>query len=111
MIRRGPVAILLAGAVGCAPGLRSQSPSGFRVDETTIADVRTAFRDGTLTCRALVSAYLRRIEAYDKRGPALNALVVVSPDALRTADSLDARFRRSGPVGPLHCVPMIVKDN
>ncbi|HMC56474.1 MAG TPA: amidase family protein, partial [Gemmatimonadaceae bacterium] len=45
------------------------------------------------------------------KGPAINAIVVVNPDALRTADSLDARFRREGLVGPLHCVPMIVKDN
>ena len=55
--------------------------------------------------------YLDRIEAYDKKGPALNAIVVTNPDALKVADALDARFAQSGPVGPLHCVPLIVKDN
>ena len=86
-------------------------PAPFRVEETTIADVHAAMRAGRLTCRALVEQYLKRIDAYDRNGPALNALVVVNPDALAVADSRDARFRRAGPVGPLHCVPMIVKDN
>src|SRR5438045_1177479 len=88
------------------------APAGaFRVDETTIAEVHAALRAGTLTCHTLVEQYLKRIEAYDKNGPALNALVVVNLNALRVADSLDSRFRREGLVGPLHCVPVIVKDN
>lgn len=85
--------------------------AAFPVEETTIAAVHAAFRDGSLTCRDLVSRYLARIEAYDKKGPAINAIVVVNPDALRVADSLDTRFNREGLTGPLHCVPMIVKDN
>lgn len=86
--------------------------STFRVDETTIADVHAAMRSGSLTCRALVQTYLRRIDAYDKRGPAINAITVVNPDALAVADSLDKRFVASRQlVGPLHCIPMIVKDN
>jgi amidase len=89
---------------------QAASPA-FRVEETTIADVHAAMRAGTLTCHALVEQYLRRIDAYDKNGPALNALVVVNPAALRVADSLDARFRREGLTGPLHCIPVIVKDN
>jgi amidase len=92
-------------------GLAAQGSRAFSVEEMSIADVHVAFRRGRLTCHALVSQYLRRINAYDKRGPAINAIVVINPDALRTADSLDARFRREGPVGPLHCIPMIVKDN
>ena len=98
-----------AQAAPAAP--QAPEPAPFRVEETTIADVHAAMRAGRLTCRALVEQYLRRIEAYDKNGPALNALVVVNPDALAVADSLDARFRRAGPAGPLHCVPIIVKDN
>ena len=86
-------------------------PTAFRVDETTIAQVHDAFKAGRLTCRALVQSYLRRIEAYDKRGPAINAIVVTNPSALTEADDLDGRFRRGGLTGPLHCVPMIVKDN
>ncbi len=68
-------------------------------------------RAGRLTCRALVQQYLRRIEAYDKTGPAINAIVVTNPRALDEADELDRRFKAAGPVGPLHCVPAIVKDN
>ncbi len=83
----------------------------FRSDEATVADIHAALKAKTLTCRALVQMYLDRIEAYDKKGPALNAIVVTNPDALKVADALDATFARSGPVGPLHCVPLIVKDN
>ena len=83
----------------------------FPVEETTIASVHAAFRARTLTCRSLVQQYLDRIAAYDKRGPAINALIVVNPAALTVADSLDARYAKNGPVGPLHCIPVIVKDN
>ncbi len=95
-----------APAVPAAPG-----PAPFRVEEASIADIHTAMKAGRLTCRALVQAYLRRIEAFDKNGPAINAIVVVNPEALAQADGLDARFAKNGLVGPLHCVPTIVKDN
>ncbi len=85
--------------------------AAFRVEETTIAAVHAAFRARTLTCHALVQRYLDRIAAYDQRGPAINALVTVNPAALTVADSLDRQYARSGPVGSLHCIPMIVKDN
>jgi Asp-tRNA(Asn)/Glu-tRNA(Gln) amidotransferase A subunit family amidase len=68
-------------------------------------------RAGQLTCRALVDQYLKRTEAYDKNGPAINAIVMVNPDVQKQADELDRRFAQSGLIGPLHCVPMIVKDN
>ncbi|MBI2407402.1 MAG: amidase [Gemmatimonadetes bacterium] len=88
-----------------------RAPRPFRLEETTIADIHAAFTARQLTCRQLMQRYLDRIEAIDKRGPAINAIVVTNPQALATADSLDARFRRSGLTGPLHCVPVIVKDN
>ncbi|MBI4421915.1 MAG: amidase [Gemmatimonadetes bacterium] len=87
------------------------APASFVLEETTIAEIQAALRAGSLTCRSLVERYLKRIDAYDKNGPALNAIVVVNPNALRTADSLDTWLRRGGPAGPLHCVPVIVKDN
>ena len=86
-------------------------PAPFFLEETTIAGVHAAMRAGALSCRQLVAAYLRRIEAYDKNVPGINALVLVNPAALATADSLDGRFAREGITGPLHCIPMIVKDN
>jgi Asp-tRNA(Asn)/Glu-tRNA(Gln) amidotransferase A subunit family amidase len=83
----------------------------FRIEETTISAVHAAFKAKTLTCHALVGKYLARIAAYDKQGPAINALVTLNPNALVIADSLDRRFAKEGLTGPLHCVPMIVKDN
>jgi Asp-tRNA(Asn)/Glu-tRNA(Gln) amidotransferase A subunit family amidase len=103
--------IVIAAAAFLAATQLSAQPSSFRVEETTIAQIQSAFRDGSLTCRGLVERYLARIDAYDKTGPALNAIVMTNPDALRTADDLDRRFRQSGPVGPMHCVPVLVKDN
>src|SRR5260221_4902269 len=103
-----PLALLLT-----APLLaqRTPAPPPFRVEETTIAQIHDAMKAGRLTCRALVDAYLRRIDAYDKNGPSLNAIVMINPDARTQADELDRRFAQSGPVGPLHCIPAIVKDN
>jgi amidase len=89
----------------------AQAPRPFILEETTIAQIQAAFRDRSLTCRSLVEQYLARIDAHDKQGAALNAIVMVNPRALETADELDRRFRQSGAVGPLHCVPVIVKDN
>src|SRR3954465_11811194 len=68
-------------------------------------------KKGGVICRARVDAYLRRIDAYDKNGPALNAIVVVNPEAQKQADALDQRFAQGGLTGPLHCIPAIVKDN
>ena len=82
----------------------------FALPETTIADIHAAFRAGTLTARALVEAYLDRIEAYDRNGPAINSIISVNPRALDAAARLDAVFERDGPVGPLHGIPVIVKD-
>jgi len=90
----------------------AQPPAApFEVEEATIAGVHAAMLSGRLTCRALVDAYLRRIRAYDKNGPGVNAIVTVNPDARTLADALDRRFAQSGLTGPLHCVPLIVKDN
>jgi Asp-tRNA(Asn)/Glu-tRNA(Gln) amidotransferase A subunit family amidase len=90
---------------------RGQQPA-FRLQETTIADIHAAFRAGQLTCRALVQTYLDRIDQYDKKGPGINALTVVNPNALVIADSLDRSFRAARQLtGPLHCIPIIVKDN
>ena len=106
------VATTITFGASAAAQVASPPPSPpFDVTETTIADVHAAMRAGTLSCRQLVSAYLARIEAYDKNGPALNSIIVVNPAALTVADSLDRRLRGGGPIGPLHCIPMIVKDN
>ncbi|MFP4623726.1 MAG: amidase family protein, partial [Gemmatimonadota bacterium] len=83
-----------------------------QVVEASIADLHAAMLAGRLTSRELVDAYLARIDAYDRRGPTLNALVMVNPAARTVADSLDAVLARTGELsGPLHGIPVIVKDN
>jgi len=79
--------------------------------EATISDIHAALEARQLTCRQLVQLYIDRIEAYDKKGPALNAIIMVNPNALAVADALDAKYAQSSFAGPLHCVPVIVKDN
>jgi amidase len=101
----------IAAAALAVATVSAQAPAPFRLEETTIAQIQSAFRDGSLTCRGLVERYLARIDAYDKKGAALNAIVMINPDALKTADDLDRRYRQSGPVGAMHCVPVLVKDN
>jgi amidase len=85
------------------------SPS-FDVVETTISDIHAAMKAGKLTARQLVQSYLDRIAAYDKKGPAINAIISVNPKALDEADKLDAAFKKGGPVGPLHGIPIVMKD-
>ncbi len=82
----------------------------FEPTEATIADIHRAIRSGKLTCRQLVEAYLKRIDAYDQ-STKLNAIVVVNPKALAEADKLDAEFKRTKKLRPLHGIPVIVKDN
>ena len=84
--------------------------SSFNILETTIDEVHAAYESGQLTCRHLVRMYLDRIEAYDKKGPAINAIITVNSKAIEEADRLDAAFKASGFVGPLHGIPIIMKD-
>ena len=115
-----PVSIFLESALVCAAGLLAfgslwpERVAGqaqrFHLEETTIGAVHQAYKSGTLTAHRLTQLYLNRIEAYDKKGPAINAIITINPKALDEADRLDARFKASGPVGPLHGIPVIVKD-
>lgn len=82
----------------------------FHLLEATVEDVHNAYKSGALTARRLVRLYLDRIEAYDKKGPHINAIITLNPDALRDADRLDAAFKSSGLTAPLHGIPIIVKD-
>ena len=91
--------------------LSAQIPAPFEIEEITIPQIHAAFAQGRLTCRSLVEAYLGRIAAHDRRGAALNAILLVNPEALNIADDLDRRYKLTGPVGAMHCVPTLVKDN
>lgn len=84
----------------------------FDLMEATVAQIHAAMREGTLTCRELVEAYLDRIEAYDQKGPAINSVITVNPHALGEADACDAYFEANGEFcGPLHGIPVMLKDN
>ena len=101
--------ILVLAIAGLANAVSAQSL--FRIEELTIAGIHAGLEAGRFTCRGLVQSYLDRIEAYDKKGPALNAIIVVNPRALERAEALDRDFARDGITRSLQCVPMIVKDN
>jgi amidase len=101
---------------------QADRPSSFVPEEATVSDIHASLAAGRITCVQVVQAYLRRINAYDDRGPALNAIITINPAALQTAADLDrspasakasarqAAESRSA-MKPLHCVPIILKDN
>lgn len=91
-------------------GSSAQRPT-FDVTERSIPELQAAMTSGSVTSRQLVEAYLARIAAYDRRGPALNAVVTLNADALAQADALDAERRAKGARGPMHGIPILVKDN
>src|SRR5215471_19541792 len=97
--------------ISAGPGQGQNTTSApFQIVEATIDDIHMAFRSGRLTARQLVQGYLDRINAYDKEGPNINSIITINPNALTEADKLDAAFRLSGLVGPLHGVTILVKD-
>lgn len=81
------------------------------LDSATIADIDAAFNAGTLTSEQLVKLYLARIEAYDKQGPHINAVITLNPEALEIAKALDKEREAKGPRSPLHGIPVVLKDN
>jgi amidase len=92
------------------PGTR-QNDTRFELDELTIAQLQEAMATGRYTSRRLVELYLQRIDDVDRRGPVLRAIAETNPDALAIADALDAERRANGPRGPLHGIPIVIKDN
>jgi Asp-tRNA(Asn)/Glu-tRNA(Gln) amidotransferase A subunit family amidase len=89
---------------------KAPAAQSFAVEEATIAEIHAALRSGKTTCRRLVETYLERIAAYDQPTK-LNAIVVINPKALETAEALDKEFAATGKLRPLHGIPLIVKDN
>ena len=105
---------MLCAMLGVAGSLASaqQAPAPFHLQEATIAGIHDAFAAGQLTCAHLTRLYLDRIEAYNLRGPALHAIIAVNPKSMETAAEMDRRYTANpSGAGPLHCVPIILKDN
>jgi len=95
--------VLAAGALA--------APPAFELEEATVGDLQKRMTAGSLTAHGLTQLYLDRIAAIDKRGPALNAVIELNPDALSIAAALDAERKAKGPRGPLHGIPVLIKDN
>jgi amidase len=88
-----------------------QAASGSDLEEATIADLQQRMTSGRDTARSLAEKYLGRIEALDRQGPSLRSIIELNPDALMIADQLDTERRAQGPRGPLHGIPVVIKDN
>lgn len=113
----GGLAVAIPSRVATAAAAPQPHPAGaasataFEFDEATVADLQARMTSGALTADVLCTAYLARIEAVDRSGPRLNAVIEVNPDALAIARDLDSE-RRAGRIrGPLHGIPVLVKDN
>jgi len=83
----------------------------FELDEITIADLQDGMKSGRFTARALAEKYLGRINEVDQSGPSVNSVIEVNPDALSIADELDQERKAKGPRGPMHGIPVLIKDN
>jgi amidase len=106
MIKRVALLLVLA-SFGQAP----QTGSTFPLEEATAAQLQDWMSSGRYTARQLAEMYLRRIEEIDRNGPALHSVIELNPDALTIADELDAERKVKGPRGPLHGIPILIKEN
>ncbi len=101
-------------ALGSAPlliGLPANAGASFSIEEATITELQAAMKSAAESSVSLVRWYLKRIEKIDRRGPTLRSVLEVNPDALAIARALDAERRTKGSRGPLHGIPVLIKDN
>jgi amidase len=102
---------LAAAALPASPGSAAADEPPSDLNELTIADLQEGMQSGKTTARSLAEQYLARIEAIDRKGPTLRSIIEVNPDALDLADALDKERKGKGPRGPLHGIPVLIKDN
>lgn len=96
-------------AVTATPAI--SPPNTIVVEEATIADLQAGMSAGRFSARELVEAYMRRIGDLDRKGPALRSVLEINPDAIAIATALDDERRVKGARGPLHGIPVLLKDN
>jgi len=89
----------------------AETPREFELDEMTIADLQKTMQTGQQSAHSLVEKYLARIQAIDKSGPAINSIIELNPEAIDIAIALDKERKEKGPRGPLHGIPILIKDN
>jgi amidase len=116
MIR--PYRLVLIGAcvsfavrIAATPIAQTPARPAFDLEEATVASLQQRMTAGRETARSIAEKYLARIDAIDKAGPALHSIIEVNPDALAIADRLDAERKSRGVRGPLHGIPVLLKDN
>src|SRR5436190_6684704 len=108
------IAGLAAGVAAILPATTQSidtKDQSFELAELTITDLQTGMQSGKFTARSLAEKYLAWIEAIDRQVPALRSVIEVNPDALALADALDKERKEKGPRGPLHGIPILIKDN
>src|SRR3954464_10720807 len=103
--------VAVAVAIGLGSARAPALAKTVEFDALTIADINRAFDSGELSSEALVQICLARIQAYDRQGPALHAVLTLNPKALETARALDAERKAKGPRSPMHGIPVLLKDN
>jgi len=104
-------ALSAAREINSSPAASPPDVKPFELDEITIPELQEGMKSGKFTARSLVEKYRGRIDEIDKRGPAVNAIIELNPDASSIADALDQERKAKGPRGPLHGVPVLIKDN
>jgi amidase len=87
------------------------TPTDFELEEVTISELQSGMQSGKYTARSLVKKYLERIDDIDKNGPELNSVIEINPDAISIAEALDRERKDKGARGPLHGIPILIKDN
>lgn len=114
-LRTGAVAAVASALPAEVPPLAAPSEAalapGFEFAEATIDALQERMKSGALTSRQLTAAYLERIAALDRKGPELRSVLETNPDALAIAEALDAERKAKGPRGPMHGIPVLLKDN
>ncbi len=106
-----PTFLLAAFFLSCQVKDSPNKVRPFQLDEITIAKIQQGYKDGTYSVRQITQLYMDRIEEIDKNGPMINSIIMVNPDALQIADSLDQELAAGKNRGPLHGIPVILKDN
>ena len=110
-MRKSPFFLLLPALLLGAPRAQQAPVPPFDLDEVTVAQLQDAMAAGRYTSRRLVELYIDRINAIDRKGPMLRSVIELNPEALAIADALDAERKTKGVRGPLHGIPVLIKDN
>jgi len=102
---------LILTSVSCQMKNKTKQISSFQLDEITIHQIQEGYKNGTYTVKQIIQLYIDRIDEIDNNGPELNSIIIVNPDALQIAEKLDKELASGKSRGPMHGIPVILKDN